>query len=348
MADRPAPDELPALLEPVLRERIPGAQRARVTDWRGAERGLSTETYLFTLADEDGTPLRQLVFRRPPAVSLYADYDLARQVLVMNRLAGTEVPVPTVCWLDRDGGPVGTPYYVMEQVPNVGTVGDFPSYHVAGLYHDATPRQREAMWWGCVAAMAAVHRLDWRSLRLEKLLLPEHGSHPLEQIVNYYAAALDWATDGTPRPELAAAVDWLRTHCYEVEDPVLCWGDARLSNVLYGPDQRMAAVLDWEIAYIGDHAADLAWLLFLDWAVSDYEGTPRLPGTPSREETIRRYEQLSGRPVTHLHYQEVLAVLALSVPLSRMDARLRSEGLIADGFDVLGFCVARVRELLGG
>jgi Predicted aminoglycoside phosphotransferase len=189
--------------------------------------------------------------------------------------------VPTVCWLDRDGGPVGTPYYVMEQVPNVGTVGDFPSYHVAGLYHDATPRQREAMWWGCVAAMAAVHRLDWRSLRLEKLLLPEHGSHPLEQIVNYYAAALDWATDGTPRPELAAAVDWLRTHCYEVEDPVLCWGDARLSNVLYGPDQRMAAVLDWEIAYIGDHAADLAWLLFLDWAVSDYEGTPRLPGTPS-------------------------------------------------------------------
>jgi hypothetical protein len=60
-------------------------------------------------------------------VSIFPDYDLTRQVLVMNRLRDTPIPVPTVCWLDRDNQDLGTPYYVMERLPTIGTAGDFPS-----------------------------------------------------------------------------------------------------------------------------------------------------------------------------------------------------------------------------
>jgi aminoglycoside phosphotransferase (APT) family kinase protein len=253
--------------------------------------------------------------------------------------------VPTVCWLDRDSIDLGTPYYVMEQLPTIGTASDFPSYHSQGLYFDATPEQRATMWWGCVQTIADVHALDWRSLRLEKLLMPRRGEQPLQQVVEYCDELLTWELM-QPRQELVDAVVWLRDNIYEPEHLVLCWGDSKLSNILYGPRYEVTAVLDWELAYIGDHEADLAWLLFVDWACSEYEGIPRLAGTPTREETVARYEQMSGRAVQNLRYNEVLAAVEIGIPVSRLVTRLRNQGLLADDFDVIGFCVERIRQLL--
>jgi aminoglycoside phosphotransferase (APT) family kinase protein len=347
---RPAGDEIAALLEPIARQNVPGAADARIANWRSAERGLSTETYLFDLqqdGDDGPTTLKQLVFRRPPDVSLYPDYDLTRQVMVMNRLRDTPIPVPTVCWLDRDDKDLGTPYYVMEQLPTIGTASDFPSYHSHGVYFDATPEQRATMWWGCVQTIADVHALDWHSLRLDKLLMPQRGAQPLEQVVAYCDELLTWGSPDSRRQELVDAVEWLRDNIYEPEHVVLCWGDSRLSNILYGRQFEVTAVLDWELAYIGDHEADLAWLLFLDWACCEYEGVPRLDGTPSREETVARYEQLSGRAVRNLRYNEVLAAVELGIPISRLETRLRNAGLFTGDFDLAGFCVERIRQLLG-
>jgi len=192
-----------------------------------------------------------------------------------------------------------------------------------------------------------VHALDWRSLRLNKLLMPQRGARPLEQVVKYCDELLTWGSPNSKRHELVDAVKWLRDSIYEPEHLVLCWGDSRLSNILYGQEFEVTAVLDWELAYIGDHEADLAWLLFVDWACSEYEGVPRLDGTPSRDETIDRYEQLSGRAVRNLRYNEVLAAVALGIPVSRLETRLRSEGLLTGDFDLAGFCVERIRQLLG-
>jgi aminoglycoside phosphotransferase (APT) family kinase protein len=346
---RPAPDEIAALLEPIAREKIPGAHDARIANWRAADRGLSTETFLFDLQTDgpDGpVTLRQLVFRRPPAVSLYPTYDLLRQVLVMNRLHDTPITVPTVHWLDRDDRNLGTPYFVMEQLPNIGSPGDWPSYHTDGLYFDATPDERATMWWGCVQAIADIHALDWTRLGLDRLLMPRLGARPLEQVVNFCSELLAWASEGNPRDELLAATDWLRDNIYEPEHVVLCWGDSRLSNILYGAQFEVVAVLDWELAYIGDHEADLAWLLFLDWACSEYQGVARLDGTPSREETIERYENMSGRRVRNLRYNEVLAAVELGIPISRLETRLRADGLLTEDMDLIGFCVERIRQLI--
>lgn len=349
MNSRPAADEIAALLEPIARRRVPGAADARITNWRVAERGLSTETFLFDLeldGDDGPTTLKQLAFRRPPEVSIFPDYDLTRQVMVMNRLRATPITVPTVCWLDRENADLGTPYYVMEQLPTIGATSDVPSYHSQGLYFEATPEQRARMWWGCVQAIADVHALDWRTLRLDKLLMPQRGARPLEQVVTYCEELLTWWPESR-RPELIDAVKWLRDNIYEPEHLTLCWGDSRLSNVLYGPDYEVTGVLDWELAYIGDHEADLAWLLFVDWASTEYQGVPSLDGTPSREETVDRYERLSGRTVRNLRYNEVLAAVELGIPVSRLETRLRNQGLITGEIDLAGFCVERIRQLLG-
>ncbi|MFG1932720.1 phosphotransferase family protein [Mycobacterium sp. NPDC048908] len=350
MDSRPAADEIVSLLEPIVRRRIPGAADARIVNWRPADRGLSTETFVFDL-ERDGrtgpTTLQRLVFRRPPAVSLYPDYDLTRQVMVMNRLRDTPIPVPTVCWLDRQSDDLGTPYFVMEQVRTIGSASDFPSYHLDGLYFDATPDQRATMWWGCVQTIADVHALDWRGLRLDKLMAPRRGEQPLQQAVEYLDEVLAWGSAQSSYPELFDAAEWLRQNIYEPEHLVLCWGDSRLSNILYGPQFEVAAVLDWELACIGDHEADLAWLLFVDWACSEYQGVARLTGTPSREETVARYEHMSGRGVCNLRYNEVLAAVQMGIPVSRLESRLRDQGLLTAESDLAGFCVERVRQLLG-
>ncbi|MGW1741169.1 phosphotransferase [Nocardia sp. NPDC001965] len=163
------------------------------------------------------------------------------------------------------------------------------------------------------------------------------------------AVAAGWPLHGVVRavgaafaPALRRAVDWLRADLYEPEYVTLCWGDARMSNILYDTEFRVTGVLDWEIAYIGDHEADLAWMLFLDWACSEFQDTERLPGTPTRQETIARYEERSGMTVCNLRYNEILAAVLPSIPLLRMVHRLQ----LPPEIDVTAFCVQRIEQLL--
>ncbi|WP_245677590.1 phosphotransferase family protein [Nocardia acidivorans] len=332
-------ERLAAALEPQLRRNFPVSGSARIRDFKRTDRGFATETYLFDVEDESGT--LPMVFRRPPEISLFPDYDLLRQVLVMRRLAATAVPVATPIWLDREGEQLGSPYFVMNRLAGEAP-GDYPSYHVQGNYFQATPEQRARMWWGCVDTLADIHRLDWRALNLDFLALPEYGSGPVEQIVNYLDAALRWATAGELPSTYRRAIAYLRQNLAEPEHPVLCWGDARMSNILYDSDFRVSGVLDWEIAYLGDHEADLAWMLFLDWASSTYEGHDPLSGTPTREETIAYYEKRTGTRVRNLVFNEILAAVLLSVPLLRMANRIQ----LPPEMNITGFCTTRIEQLL--
>ncbi|MEV0059189.1 phosphotransferase family protein [Nocardia sp. NPDC050718] len=332
-------EQLGTALEPMVRRHLSIRDSARIRDFARTTRGFATETYLFEVERETGA--LPLVLRRPPEVSLFPDYDLLRQVLVMQRLAATDIPVPTVQWVDRAENSLGSPYFVMSRLDGEAP-SDFPSYHVAGNYFEATPEQRARMWWGCVDTIVAIHRLDWRALRLDFLALPRHGGGPIEQVVNYLDAALVWACGGAVPDIYRRAVSYLREHAYEPERVVLCWGDARMSNILYDSEFQVTGVLDWEIAYLGDQEADLAWLLFLDWASSEFEGIAPLPGTPTRAETIAYYERRTGRAVRNLRYHEILAAVLLSVPLLRMAHRVR----LPPEMDITGFCTARIEQLL--
>lgn len=340
MTDRVAPENLAAALEPIVRERIPGAQDAKIVNFKRTERGFSTETYLFDLegAEQESTGY---VFRRPPEVSLFPDYDLRRQFLVTQRLEATDLEVPHVRWIEALDNPLGTPYYVMNRIANAEAPSDFPSYHTAGNYFEADETGRAKMWWECVETIAQIHRLDPAELELGFLTYPKFGTQPVEQAANYLDWAVRWAAPDLP-PIFDKALNWLKVNTYEPEHVTLCWGDGRMSNILYTPDLEVAGVLDWEMAYLGDHEADLAWILFLDWACSEFEGHPPLPGTPTREETIARYEDLTGWKVQNLHYNEVLAAVLLSVPLLRLSTHLQ----LGEHMDITAFCKHRLEQLL--
>jgi aminoglycoside phosphotransferase (APT) family kinase protein len=166
--------------------------------------------------------------------------------------------------------------------------------------------------------MAAVHRQDWRALGLDGLDRPELGKVGLDQQLAYYRAYLEWAARGKPQPTTEAGLAWLEANRPDDDDRIgLCWGDARIGNLMFA-DGKCLAVLDWEMVTLGNPVQDLAWYLFLDRHHSEGLDTPRLPGFASREETVARYEELSGRSAEHLDYYEVFAAFRFSVVMIRV------------------------------
>jgi aminoglycoside phosphotransferase (APT) family kinase protein len=162
-----------------------------------------------------------------------------------------------------------------------------------------------------------VHALDVAALGLDFVDQPGYGPTGLRQRLAYYEHYLDWAYTGSV-PVAQAALAWLRKH-RPAEDsaPVLLWGDSRIGNIIYSGGQP-AAVLDWEMATLGQPEEDLAWFLLLDRHHSEGVGVPRLAGFPDAAQTIDRYQQLTGRTLAHMDYYEVLSALKFAVVMARI------------------------------
>jgi aminoglycoside phosphotransferase (APT) family kinase protein len=348
------------------RSRDPEWIRDRLTAWLRARRpeaeglalsvpvtpkvGFSNETFLCEATWRAGGAARResLVVRLEPNEFLvFPEYDLGRQVAVMRALAATDVPVPRVRWFEEDRTILGSPFYVMDRVD--GEVpSEVPCYHAFGFCHDAAPERRARVWWSGVEALARIHRVDWRARGLGVLGEPGGGTDPLDRQLDHYAGYLEWVRRGDPQPILLAALAWLRAHRYVPRRVTLCWGDSRLPNLIFR-DDAVVAVLDWEMAFLGDPEADLGWWLFLDWAQSEGYRIPRLPGFPGAEETVRRYEALTGWPVEHARWQEVFAAFRFGCIMARIARRLRETGTPTptDDFERDNVCTRHLARRLG-
>jgi aminoglycoside phosphotransferase (APT) family kinase protein/putative sterol carrier protein len=343
-------EELQQKLVPYLQQKMPQAKGITVSNMKPPESGFASETFMFTLDYEEAGKhqSREMVFRRPPLLSVFPDYDLRRQFLVMQRLQGTNVPVPKVFWrVEQDESILGTPFYIMERLPGT-TPPDFPLYHSAGIYYNASPQKRARMWWGCLEGIAKCHKVDWKKQRLDFLGTPKGGTTTIDGLLDYNESFLKWVAKDEPQPVLEYALKWLRKNHYVPERNTLCWGDCRMPNTLYSPEGDVVALLDWEFSYIGDPISDLAWFLFLDWHSSEAYGIPKLEGTPTEEETVKRYEELTGWKVQNLLFNQVLAPLRLGVPLVRLYKNLRSMGvtMLADDAELNNPMTQRIASLL--
>ena len=336
-----------------LQKKMPRARNLSMSGMERSGAGLSNETFLFDLSWQEAGRQRSegMVLRyAPQAYPVFPEYDLGKQFRIMERLKGTNVPVPKVYWLEEDEKVLGAPFYLMGKISGV-IPPDYPPYHSFGLYYDATPEQRAKMWWGTLEAMAKIHKLDWKSLRLSFLGVPKSGTDPLDRQLDYYQRYLRWVKEDPqePQPILEATLNWLRENRYVPEHVTLCWGDCRMPNTIYSRDDfEVLAILDWEMAYIGDPESELGWYFFLDWQMSEGSGIPSLEGTPGKKETVQRYEELTGWKVKHMLYQDVLAALRYGVILLKIYKNFRRLGVALPGEDVElnNLCTRRLASLL--
>lgn len=332
-----------------LQTKLPHAAGLTVSRLKQPGAGLSNETYLFDIDWRDGgaSHVQSLVVRlQPTDFLIFPEYDLRAQFRILECLDRTDVPVPKARWFEGDTRILGCPFYVMERIDGV-VPSEVPTYHTFGLCYDATPATRAQIWWSGVETLARIHRLDWRQLGLSFLGDPGTGTTPLDRQLEYQERYLGWVCSDTPQPTLAAALAWLKEHRFAPARVGLCWGDSRIPNMIFR-DDRVAGVLDWEMAFLGDPEADLGWWLYLDWTSCEGNGIPRLAGFPSAEDTIRRYEELTGWKVEHALYYEVFAALRYGIVMARVAQRLKEIGapMPTPDFECNNVCTQSLARLL--
>jgi aminoglycoside phosphotransferase (APT) family kinase protein len=336
-----------------LASKLPAAEHVELSALGGpAATGFSSDTLITEASWREGGRERSqgLVVRlRPTGFPVFPAYDVALQFRLQQALRGTRVPVPRMLWLEEDADLLGAPFYAMELVDGrIPT--DNPPYHAGGWMTEIAPEERASIWWSGLRVLCEIHRLDWRGLGLGFVVRESRPASPLERQLEQYRRFLAWAARGKPQPVCEAALAWLvRERPREPEPVALCWGDARIGNMIFR-DGRCVAALDWEMATLGNPEQDLAWWLFLDRHHSEGLGVPRLPGFPAREETLARYVEWTGRKLERLDYYEAFAGFRFAVIMIRVAQQLVHYGALpADSdFETNNVCtrlLARVLEL---
>jgi aminoglycoside phosphotransferase (APT) family kinase protein len=249
---------------------------------------------------------RELVLRRPPRGPLPPSaHDVLREARVLRALRG-RARVPAVLAVCEDPAVIGAPFYVMERLEGHVVLGEVP----AEL--DAL-EDRHRIGAELVDALVEIHAVDWQAAGLEGFGRP---TAYLERQVRRFLGL--WEHNRTRDvPAVAAVAEWLGAHLPQSGPATVVHGDYRLGNTMFAPraPARLIAVLDWEMATLGDALADVGYLSTL-WAdPDDPEGgrfelsrVTREPGFLTRAEVVARYEERSGRSMTDIRWYQTLAL----------------------------------------
>ncbi len=346
-------DEIKSKLLRWLADKIPGADNTVITEFEKPGMGISSETYLLEAKWEEKGEEKSsgMVLRSAPQeYKVFPDYELGHQFNIMKILDNTDIPVAKMLWFEEDASIIGSPFFLMEKLSGEVPT-DYPSYHGSGMFFDASPDKRAKMWWGTLEAMANIHKLDWKQLGVSFLKTPKNNADAIDIQLEYWGKYFQWMKQSPDEshPTLEASLQWLKDNRYEPEYTSLCWGDARMGNTLFSvPDKDVIAIMDWEMAFIGDPEADLAWSILLDWQHSIGAGLPRCEGSPDYDETVTRYEELTGRKVTHLKFNEVFAAVRYGMILVAVFKKFKQQGIpIEEDMVLNNVCTQRLSELLG-
>jgi aminoglycoside phosphotransferase (APT) family kinase protein len=287
-----------------------------------------------TYGISDGT--NEWVLRRPPLGHvLPTAHDMGREYTVIAALAPTEVPVPQPYAFCDDNDVNGAPFYVMEKVE--GVILRTPQ-ETAALARDDARRCAEAL----VDVLVAIHAVDYKAVGLGEF---GHPDGYVERQVRRWGE--QWERSKTRElPAIDELARRLRNAIPESPAPTIVHGDYRLDNTMLAPDDagRIVAVLDWEMATLGDPLADLG--LFLLYYGRDEAQTGNVGATLSAEagflsydEVVERYAKASGRDVSQLDFYVALAAYKLAIILEGIHARYLMGKTVGDGFQHIGALV---------
>jgi aminoglycoside phosphotransferase (APT) family kinase protein len=329
-----AGDELDAArLEAFLRTAIPDLGGPLSVEQ--FPRGHSNLTYLLKAGD------REWVLRRPPpgAKAIQSGHDMGREYRVLSRLHPHYPPAPrAIAYCGEAESPLGTSFYVMERVRGVILRAKPP----ASVPLDAGTMRRLSE--NFVDNLAALHRVDVAAAGLSDLGHPEgYVQRQVEGWTQRYAKAQTEEVadmDGTAR--------WLAAQSPASGGAALIHNDYKYDNVVLDPDElpKIRAVLDWEMATLGDPWADLGSTLAY-WVDPDDPdpmqmlafGPTALPGNLRRAEVVGRYAAASGRPVKDVVFYYALALFKVAVIAQQIYFRFKKGFTRDERFASFGIAV---------
>ncbi|MFF4171524.1 phosphotransferase family protein [Streptomyces sp. NPDC001744] len=325
MSSAPPPGLDPERLRRFLDRERPGLL-AGPLEARLIEGGRSNLTYAVT----DGTATGRWVVRRPPLGHVLATaHDMRREHRVISALHTTDVPVPGTVLLCEDESVLGAPFYVMEFVE--GT-----PYRSARELAPLGPERTRAAVLGLVDTLVDLHAVDPGAVGLGDFGRPDGF---LDRQLRRWGKQLD-ASRGRELPGIDELHAALGRALPASPPPTVIHGDYRLDNALVGPDDRIRAVLDWEMSTLGDPLTDLGLLVMystpLDLPDSPVSTTATAAGHPATAELVERYAARSGRDTSALAWYTAFAWFKLAVILEGIHYRYTLGRTVGAGFDRIG------------
>jgi aminoglycoside phosphotransferase (APT) family kinase protein len=311
-AVRPGEELDRARLAALLAGLVPGAGAPAIAQFPG---GMSNLTYLISAGG------RELVLRRPPfGAQVRGGHDMAREHRILAALSAAGYAVPQPVALVEDESVLGAPFYLMERVRGVILRSPPPP----GLDLGPGPMRRVCL--ALVDAMAELHALDYAAAGLADLGRPE--GYTARQVAGwarrYEAARADGA------PDLAPVAAWLAANLPPEAPGALIHNDFRYDNVVLDPADltRIVAILDWELATVGDPLTDLGttlayWAEPGDPAPLRAFGLTDRPGNLDRQGVIERYAERSRRDVSAMLFYYVYGLFKNGVIILQIYARYR-------------------------
>jgi aminoglycoside phosphotransferase (APT) family kinase protein len=323
-------------------EDLPGLDLATFRRWYDAQRpgdiagdlqarliagGKSNLTYEVT----DGTSW--WIVRRPPLGHVQATaHDMGREFTAMSALDGTDVPVPRTFAHCADADVLGAPFYVMERVDGVA-IRSARDLDVRGADRTGAIAHR------LVEVLAALHAVDPDEVGLSGFGRPAGF---LERQVRRWGQQLE-GSKTQDRPQ-AEELHRRLTASIPAEDPSvlgIVHGDYRLDNCLVDAGDELAAVVDWEMATLGDTRTDLALMLVYDQLSQSAGGdivsdVAKATGYPSRPDQLAAYASASGRQPGDMGWHMGLAYFKLAVILEGIHYRYLQGQTVGEGFDRIG------------
>jgi len=264
--------------------------------------GHSNVTYLI---ERGGS---EMVLRRPPRPPLPPSaHDVLREARLLSALRDTPARVPDVLAVCDDPATIGAPFYVMERIAGDVIVTSVPPAL-------DTPAERRRIGEQLIDSLVEIHAVDWRAAGLEGFGKP---TGYLERQLRRFLGL--WELNKTREITAVETVgSWLAEHLPSSGAATIVHGDYRLGNTIFASEvpARLAAVLDWEMATIGDPLADLGYLCMMWTEAGDPQvglrdalgNVTRAEGFPTRAELIARYEELSGRSMSDIRWYTTLAL----------------------------------------
>ncbi|MGQ0536121.1 MAG: phosphotransferase family protein [Methanobacteriota archaeon] len=283
--------------------------------------GHSNETFFVRWGD------RELVLRRPPGGAfLPTAHDVLREHRILSALQDTDVRIPRTVVACEDPAVIGAPFYLMSRVPGRVVRREVPP-------DLDSPAERRRIGEELVDALVELHAVEPGKVGLEGLGRPDGY---LARQVKRWTGQLDLAAPFTAAerdvPELREVGAWLAENVPASPNATIVHGDYKLDNVVLadGAPARVAAILDWEMATLGDPWADVGWMLSF-WSeggdppvpgFEDLYGVTAARGFLSRRAMLDRYAGRAGRETpAAMPWYVALAVWKLAILLEGSYAR---------------------------
>ena len=281
---------------------MPHAREHRVVGLKRLFGGSSRETYAFDLEWSEGgkTRTRPMIGRRDPTGGLLkTDREREFKVIAAMHRAGLKVPEPL--FLELDASVMDRPFFIMHRAPGRTGMGAFPAMEAESTRAKVTD--------DFLSELARLQSLDYRECGLEILGAPKNPEDPARIQAAHWSEVYERDRMGEHYPILTAAFAWLNANPVVTDRVVIVHGDYRSGNYLYD-ENGIIAMLDWELAHLGDPMEDLGWASMMFWGRDELAG-----GLMERETFYRLYEQKTGYRVDRrrLFFYQVLGNAKMAV-----------------------------------